>query len=176
MVQEHALGSTSYTLTIEVPKTFGGLENEENQAIFDALRDDYKVILKHHLPSISKCLTMLTKTGAPEEVIRRAIDQKNQLIRYKEKCELLGIEATIHHSDDMDDVNDTFLEIEPVTIDSTEAPTSMLDTQQLSRNEEQSSDEHHDVEKPPERPSPPSLREGNLFIRTRIESTYRHLL
>jgi hypothetical protein len=118
MIHENALASNTYSLTIQIPKTFSGLENEENQAMFDTLRDNYKLLIRHYVPLVSKYLAILSKTGGPEEIIRKAIDQKNRLIQYKDKCELLGISLSASDTTQNDDLLDEelFLEIEP-TVD-----------------------------------------------------------
>lgn len=114
MVHENALGSSSYSLTIEVPGILSGLENEENRAMFDSLRDNFKLLVKHYLPLVCRYLSVLTKTGGPEEVIRSAIDRKTQVLRYKEKCELLGISISVdEQKEDLID-EEVFVEIEPV--------------------------------------------------------------
>lgn len=118
-MHESALGSNTYSLTIQIPKTLSDLENEENQAMFDTLRDNYKLLTRHYLPLVSKHLIVLSKTGGPEEIIRKAIDQKNRLNQYKDKCELLGISLSASSIISQDDLIDEelFLEIEP-TVDS----------------------------------------------------------
>lgn len=72
-------------------------ETAENFAVFETLRDLYKLVMTRHLTSTQEWLSILmrvdTQDTRPRDVLlKEVIDLRNRLLEAREKCESLGID------------------------------------------------------------------------------------
>lgn len=70
-------------------------ENDENAAVFDALREFYKLLLTKHLPSVQEWISVLVRVDLADNKFRDSalkefIDVRNMIQSAKKKCEELG--------------------------------------------------------------------------------------
>lgn len=70
-------------------------ENSENEVVFDALRELYKVLLTKHLVAVQEWISVLIRVEAADDTFRdtslkELIDIQNHLKSVKKKCEDLG--------------------------------------------------------------------------------------
>ncbi|KAG9141652.1 hypothetical protein Leryth_015346 [Lithospermum erythrorhizon] len=70
-------------------------ENSDNEIIFDALRELYKVLVTKHLTAVQEYLSVLTRvevvnTRSRDSMLRQFIDIKNNIQSVKKRCEESG--------------------------------------------------------------------------------------
>lgn len=70
-------------------------ENSENEVVFDALRELYKVLVTKHLVGVQEWISVLIRVEAADDAFRNTslkelIDIQNHLKSVKKKCEDLG--------------------------------------------------------------------------------------
>ncbi|KAJ2964417.1 hypothetical protein NQZ79_g628 [Umbelopsis isabellina] len=125
-ILSHGLGSSRYTIEIDLSE--GNImddvkESEENEIIFEKLRESYKIMQSKHLSKINSWLSNLVKIdadpGAKDDLLKRIINLKNDIKEAARKSNLLGIDLQVEQetakndSDDEDDFGDTdFEEVE----------------------------------------------------------------
>ncbi|KAK8963581.1 hypothetical protein KSP40_PGU019427 [Platanthera guangdongensis] len=71
-------------------------ENSENKAIFDALRESYKLLTSKHLPSVQEWISVLVRVDATDNTFRDTalkefIDIRNLILSVKKECSELGV-------------------------------------------------------------------------------------
>ncbi|KAG2183361.1 hypothetical protein INT43_006367, partial [Umbelopsis isabellina] len=125
-ILSHGLGSSRYTIEIDLSERNmmdDVKESEENEIIFEKLRESYKIMQHKHLSKINGWLSNLVKIdadpGAKDDLLKRIINLKNDIKEAARKSNLLGIdlqveqEAAKNDSDDDDDFGDAdFEEVE----------------------------------------------------------------
>ncbi|KAM3581306.1 hypothetical protein VKS41_006131 [Umbelopsis sp. WA50703] len=125
-ILSHGLGSSRYTIEIDLSE--GNImddvkESEDNEIIFEKLRESYKIMQSKHLSRINSWLSNLVKIdadpGAKDALLKRIINLKNDIKEATRKSNLLGIDlqveqqSTKNDSDDSDDFDDAdFEEVE----------------------------------------------------------------
>ncbi|KAI9261058.1 hypothetical protein BY458DRAFT_439738 [Sporodiniella umbellata] len=112
----HGLGSNRYRLTIHLSKDTlkeDLQETQENQVLFDQLRESLTVLESKHTPEIQHWLQTLTKmdqTDKTEKEVRlkRLIDLKSLAIETTRKARMLGIEPLVPKTDGLEAIEDEF--------------------------------------------------------------------
>ncbi|KAJ3416835.1 hypothetical protein HDV05_008420 [Chytridiales sp. JEL 0842] len=130
MAQTYGLGSGSYRIEVVVPKEVaeGGAipeESEDNQIVFESLRETLKVLNNCHLPATQKWLQAITKTEGTdkrvhEQDLKRAIDLKRMLTDAKIKAEEVLRKSKQSQNTATQDDDDEFDDEEFVEVDSSE--------------------------------------------------------
>lgn len=74
-------------------------ETTDNSAVFETLRDLYKLVASNHIKSTQEWLSVLMRVDTPDTRTRDAllkdvIDLRTQLLDSLAKCESLGIDRT----------------------------------------------------------------------------------
>lgn len=74
-------------------------ETTDNSALFETLRDLYKLVESNHLRTTQEWLSILTRvdvsdTRSRDAVLKEVIDLRTQLLGSLVKCESLGIDRT----------------------------------------------------------------------------------
>ena len=64
VVADAGLGSRVWQLDIDFDSNLGRMEDEDNVAVFEALRDSCRLIQRTHLPQVSRCRTLSTPAAA----------------------------------------------------------------------------------------------------------------
>jgi hypothetical protein len=71
-------------------------ETSDNAAVFETLRDLYKIVMTSHFRITQEWLSILMRvdisdTQTRDALLKEVIDIRNQLLGSREKCESLGI-------------------------------------------------------------------------------------
>ncbi|CAA7402498.1 unnamed protein product [Spirodela intermedia] len=84
-------------------------ENDENAAVFDALREFYKLLLSKHLPSVQEWISVLVRVDLADNkfrdsALKECIDVRNMIQSAKKKCEELGcvLPSTAQEEEEVD--------------------------------------------------------------------------
>ncbi|TPX30536.1 hypothetical protein SmJEL517_g05918 [Synchytrium microbalum] len=124
MAQEYGLGSNSYELVIQVPKTINVTETKENAVVFQTLREAYKELLSHR-QQILLWLDIITKFGVEDPtrrntILRKAVDLKAAIDDVKLQALALSVPLELPHEtgddedyeeEEEDDDDDEFVEV-----------------------------------------------------------------
>ncbi|KAH8551528.1 hypothetical protein BGW37DRAFT_494019 [Umbelopsis sp. PMI_123] len=127
----HGLGSSRYT--IEIDLSDGNLmddvkESEDNEILFEKLRESYKIMTSKHLTKIKEWLKNLVKIEhtdptAKDELLKTIISLKDEIQDATRKSSLLGIDVQVEsankvaNSSDEEDIDTLFEEVEVPTLD-----------------------------------------------------------
>lgn len=82
------------------------VENRDNEAVFDVVRELYKLLTTRHLPTIQEWLQVIMKVDLPdnnnasESMLKEVIDLRNTLQSARGKCEGLGCKLTADTPED----------------------------------------------------------------------------
>ncbi|XP_068646123.1 UV-stimulated scaffold protein A homolog [Aristolochia californica] len=84
-------------------------ENSENKAVFDMLRELYKLLVSRHLPAVQDWASVLvrvdpTDTRSRDSLLKEFIDIRNNLLSLKKRCELLGISLNTSTNEEDEDI------------------------------------------------------------------------
>jgi len=96
IIEEHGLGSSAYSLDINIDKMIPAIETDENKHLFEDLRYCYNFMLYDHLPFVKEALSVLTRLHSEDvqlhnQHIRQMIDLHQTILNMKQKCEELNI-------------------------------------------------------------------------------------
>lgn len=115
LVKEHGLGSATYNLTIEVNDEVNITETEDNHDLLNNLKDNYCLICRNYLPTVTRWLQGLSHSGADELLVKRIIDLKGKLTGTKTKfgkMKFLRDAVKNDPASDDDDDDDDFEDVE----------------------------------------------------------------
>lgn len=82
------------------------VESRDNEAVFDVVRELYKLLTTRHLPTIQEWLQVVMKVDLPnnnnasESMLKEVIDLRNTLQSARGKCEGLGCKLTADTQED----------------------------------------------------------------------------
>ncbi|KAI8058502.1 hypothetical protein BDF22DRAFT_739916 [Syncephalis plumigaleata] len=136
-VYEHGLGSSRYSLTINLGDADRAevAENPENHILFEELRSGRRLLRSHHLPRVSEWLDALGHSEseipqARDTMLKECIDLKERIELALQKCDELNI------TDERDE-DDEFEEV-PVYGNDKESSVKHKDTKATSCTEQSS--------------------------------------
>ncbi|KAI8335183.1 hypothetical protein BC941DRAFT_431491 [Chlamydoabsidia padenii] len=121
-IVSHGLGSNRYSITIDMsePVVDQVHESEENQVVYEQLREAYKVLETKQIKKVNDWINALVKmeyidTVEKKTYIKQLIQAKNDISEAIRKVKLLGIELPSDHSnnnntDDYGDDDDDYLD------------------------------------------------------------------
>lgn len=84
----------------------GLVESRDNEAVFDVVRELYKLLTTRHLPTIQEWLQVIMKVDLPDNnnasrsMLKEVIDLRNTLQSARAKCEGLGCKSTADTQED----------------------------------------------------------------------------
>lgn len=82
------------------------VESRDNEAVFDVVRELYKLLTTRHLPTIQEWLQVMMRVDLPdnnkvsESMLKEVIDLRNMLQSARAKCESLGCKSTTDTQED----------------------------------------------------------------------------
>lgn len=82
------------------------VESRDNEAVFDVVRELYKLLTTRHLPTVQEWLQVIMKVDLPdnnkasESMLKEVIDLRNMLLSARAKCEGLGCKSTTDTQED----------------------------------------------------------------------------
>ncbi|KAI8578428.1 hypothetical protein K450DRAFT_272843 [Umbelopsis ramanniana AG] len=132
-IMSHGLGSSRYTIEIDLSE--GNVmedvkESEDNEILFEKLRESYKIMTSKHLTKINEWLKNLVKIeytdpAAKDDLLKAIISLKDEIRDATRKSALIGIDTQVENankeanSDDEDDedIDALFEEVEVPTLD-----------------------------------------------------------
>ncbi|XP_010544840.1 PREDICTED: UV-stimulated scaffold protein A homolog isoform X2 [Tarenaya hassleriana] len=93
-------------------------ETNENRVVFDALREQCKLLVTKHLVSVQEWISVLIRVEVADNrtrdsMLKEFIDIRNNILAVKKKCEEAGFalpKATGHGKEEMDDEEDIWEE------------------------------------------------------------------
>ncbi|XP_059201486.1 UV-stimulated scaffold protein A [Centropristis striata] len=91
-IRSSGLISHSYNLDLNLSPGLHVKETEDNEAVVSTVIDLHKLITTKHLPAVQSWLQVFTKSGANEQLLRRAMDLKNSLEAALQKHKELHID------------------------------------------------------------------------------------
>jgi len=104
VIRRHGLGSSEYELLIEIdvnPKKQQASECSENSAVFETLRDCLKLAMNRHIPLLKEWTSILIELNImdqlkplQEQLLKKAIDLKNNILQVETKCKEMNIIVT----------------------------------------------------------------------------------
>ncbi|KAL6877519.1 hypothetical protein ACP4OV_012734 [Aristida adscensionis] len=77
-------------------------ETKENEAVFDALREAYRLLVSKHLVSVQEWISVLVRVNLPDNrfrdsALKEFIDVKNEIRAVRDRCSELGLDlANVH--------------------------------------------------------------------------------
>ncbi|CAL9707148.1 unnamed protein product [Knipowitschia caucasica] len=117
-IRNSGLLSHAYSLDINLSPGLHVKENEDNEAVVSTVRDLHRLMTTKHLPAVQGWVQVLTKAGAEQRLLRRALDLKNSLEAALQKHKELHIDYKSRvrkvmkaSSDGDDDDDDDFDEV-----------------------------------------------------------------
>ncbi|KAK9712486.1 hypothetical protein K7432_007106 [Basidiobolus ranarum] len=124
IVNMHGLGSNRYKITIDLNTAKESLdinENSENSAIYETLRESYRILDHKHLNQVNDWISQLMKSESHNEqdrndLLKKAIDLRNALQTAKSKSHDLQIDKENHIVADDDDDDESEVEFEEVPV------------------------------------------------------------
>ncbi|ORY02106.1 hypothetical protein K493DRAFT_334739 [Basidiobolus meristosporus CBS 931.73] len=136
IVHMHGLGSNRYKITIDLNRAKESLhidENPENSAIYETLRESYKVLDHKHLNQVNTWISQLMKSESNNEqdrndLLKKAINVRNALQTAKSKSQDLQIDKANHVVVNDDDDDESEVEFEEVPIFTQEGQPSTSST------------------------------------------------
>uniref|UniRef100_A0A3B4ATS1 UV-stimulated scaffold protein A n=1 Tax=Periophthalmus magnuspinnatus TaxID=409849 RepID=A0A3B4ATS1_9GOBI len=91
-IRSSGLISHSYSLDLNLSSGLHVKENEDNEAVVATVRDLHRLITTKHLPAVQGWIQVLTKAGAEQRLLRKALDLKKSLEAALQKHEELHID------------------------------------------------------------------------------------
>ncbi|XP_072292307.1 UV-stimulated scaffold protein A isoform X2 [Eucyclogobius newberryi] len=116
-IRNSGLISHAYSLDLNLSSALHVKENEDNEAVVTTMRDLHRLITTKHLPAVQGWVQVLTKVGAEQRLMRRALDLKKSLEAVLQKHKDLHIDyktrvrKVMKVSSDGDDDDDDFDEV-----------------------------------------------------------------
>ncbi|KAI8991039.1 hypothetical protein BDF20DRAFT_842327 [Mycotypha africana] len=100
-IAEHGLGSSRYTITIDMSDEALREEiheTEDNAIIFDQLREAYTLLKTKHINQVNNWINTLVRIEIPdkaekEKLVKKLIKLKSRLLEATQKAESLGIDV-----------------------------------------------------------------------------------
>ncbi|OEL34240.1 UV-stimulated scaffold protein A-like protein [Dichanthelium oligosanthes] len=90
-------------------------ETQENEAVFDALREAYRLLVSKHLVTVKEWICVLIRVNLPDNrfrdsALKEFIDVKNEIRAVRDWCSELGLNLdNVHRSkDDQEEEDDEF--------------------------------------------------------------------
>jgi hypothetical protein len=162
VVNQLGLGSTQYELTVEIGPG-STKENEDNRAIFQTLKDCYKILQHRHVPLVKEWYNTLVKVDTKvticvliftimkekqlqEQLLKRVIDMRSTIQDLQRKCQQLNIaiDPQVVDFSTNDDEQEENTENEMVAVP---IPVSVTTTTSSSTHEIQSLNDDDDNDK-----------------------------
>ncbi|XP_028272355.1 UV-stimulated scaffold protein A isoform X2 [Parambassis ranga] len=91
-IRNSGLISHSYSLDLNLSPGLHVKETDDNEAVVSTVIDLYKLITTKHLPAVQGWVQVFTKSGAEQQLLRRALDLKRSLEAALEKHKELHID------------------------------------------------------------------------------------
>ncbi|KAI5624773.1 UV-stimulated scaffold protein A [Silurus asotus] len=91
-IRSSGLMSHTYRLDLSVSSDLNVKENDENEALVNTMRDQYRLITTRYLPVIQSWIQVFTKVGVEEQLMRQATDLKKSLEKVLRKHDELHID------------------------------------------------------------------------------------
>ncbi|XP_035525214.1 UV-stimulated scaffold protein A isoform X2 [Morone saxatilis] len=91
-IRNSGLISHAYSLDLNLSPGLHVKETEDNEAVVSTVIDLHKLIKTKHLPAVQGWVQVFTKSGAEEQLLRRALDLKKSLEAALEKHKELHID------------------------------------------------------------------------------------
>ncbi|XP_070819383.1 UV-stimulated scaffold protein A [Chaetodon trifascialis] len=91
-IRNSGLISHSYSLDLNLSPGLHIKENEDNEAVVSTVRDLHRLITTKHLPAVQGWIQVFTKSGAEQQLLRRALDLKRSLEAALQKHKELHID------------------------------------------------------------------------------------
>uniref|UniRef100_A0A671V855 UV-stimulated scaffold protein A n=1 Tax=Sparus aurata TaxID=8175 RepID=A0A671V855_SPAAU len=112
-IRNSGLISHSYSLDLNISPGLQVKETEDNEAVVSTVIDLHKLIKTKHLPAVHGWVQVFTKSGAEEQLLRRALDLKQSLEAALQKHKELHIDyrTRIRKVEDSSDDSDDFDEV-----------------------------------------------------------------
>uniref|UniRef100_UPI003AAECDD2 UV-stimulated scaffold protein A n=1 Tax=Centroberyx gerrardi TaxID=166262 RepID=UPI003AAECDD2 len=121
-IRNSGLISHSYSLDINLDPDLNVKETEDNEAVVSTVIDLDRLITTKHLPAVQSWIQVFTKSGAEQQLLRRALDLKKSLeaalqkhkelhIDYKTRVRRVMKASVDGEEDDDDDDDDDFQEV-----------------------------------------------------------------
>ncbi|XP_041846230.1 UV-stimulated scaffold protein A isoform X2 [Melanotaenia boesemani] len=92
-IRNSGLISHSYSLDLNLSPGLHVKETEDNEAVVSMVMELYKLIKTKHLPAVQGWVQVFTKSGAEEQLLRRALDLKKSLQAALQKHKELQIDC-----------------------------------------------------------------------------------
>ncbi|XP_073342940.1 UV-stimulated scaffold protein A [Pagrus major] len=120
-IRNSGLISHSYSLDLNISPGLQVQETEDNEAVVSTVIDLHKLIKTKHLPAVHGWIQVFTKSGAEQQLLRRALDLKQSLeaalqkhkelhINYRTRVRKV-IKASSEGEEDNSDDDDDFDEV-----------------------------------------------------------------
>ncbi|XP_034399232.1 UV-stimulated scaffold protein A isoform X1 [Cyclopterus lumpus] len=114
-IRNSGLISHAYSLDLNFSPGLRVKETEDNEAVVSTVKDLHRLITNKHLPALQGWVQVFTKSGAEQQLLRRALDLKSSLEATLQKHQELHIDyrtSKVAASDgDDDDDDDDFNEV-----------------------------------------------------------------
>ncbi|KAJ0049843.1 hypothetical protein NL108_003625, partial [Boleophthalmus pectinirostris] len=114
-IRNSGLISHSYSLDLNLSSGLHVKENEDNEAVVSTVIDLHRLITAKHLPAVQGWVQVLTKAGAEQRLLRKALDLKKSLEAALHKHKELHIDYKTRVrkvvNGDKDDDDDDFDEV-----------------------------------------------------------------
>ncbi|XP_070769438.1 UV-stimulated scaffold protein A [Enoplosus armatus] len=115
-IRNSGLISHSYSLDLNLSPGLHLKETEDNEAVVSTVIDLHRLIKTKHLPAVQGWVQVFTKSGAEQQLLRRALDMKRSLEAALQKHDELHIDyktrvRKVMKADDDDDDDDDFDEV-----------------------------------------------------------------
>ncbi|XP_049898935.1 UV-stimulated scaffold protein A isoform X4 [Epinephelus moara] len=119
-IRNSGLVSHSYSLQLKLSPGLHVKETEDNEAVVSTVIDLHRLITTKHLPAVQGWVQVFTKSGAEQQLLRRALDLKSSLEAALQKHKELHIDYKTRHrkvmrasdeGEDDDDDDDDFDEV-----------------------------------------------------------------
>ncbi|XP_044062099.1 UV-stimulated scaffold protein A isoform X1 [Siniperca chuatsi] len=116
-IRNSGLVSHSYSLDLNLSPGLHVKETEDNEAVVSTVIDLHRLIKTKHLPAVQGWVQVFTKSGAEQQLLRRALDLKRSLEAALQKHKELHIDyktrvrKVMKASSDDDDDDDDFDEV-----------------------------------------------------------------
>ncbi|XP_056295121.1 UV-stimulated scaffold protein A isoform X2 [Pseudoliparis swirei] len=121
-IRNSGLISHAYSLDLNFSFGLRVKETEDNEAVVSTVKDLHRLITNKHLPALQGWVQIFTKSGAEQQLLRRALDLKSSLeatlqkhqelhIDYKTRVRKVAASDGENDDDDDDDDDDDFYEV-----------------------------------------------------------------
>ncbi|XP_068451079.1 UV-stimulated scaffold protein A isoform X2 [Clinocottus analis] len=91
-IRNSGLISHAYSLDLNFTPGLRVKETEDNEAVVSTLKDLHRLITNKHLPALQGWVQVFTKSGAEQQLLRRALDLKSSLEATLQKHQELQID------------------------------------------------------------------------------------